>query len=98
MEGRVKPDMINRPPHYVATAIEPIDVIEEWGLGFHLGQVIKYIARHGRKGDALMDLRKAKFYLDRAIMRLEDKPAKVPITKGWKPPARIPKSRKQEKP
>ena len=93
---KAKPDMICAPPHYTATAIEPIDVIEEWGLGFHLGQVIKYIARHGRKGDALEDLRKAKFYLDRAVMRFEDKPAKVPMT-AWKPPAKLPKSRKAER-
>jgi hypothetical protein len=61
------PDPVDNPPHYKGTAVEPIDAIEAWGLGFVLGNVIKYVARAGRKGDRLEDLRKAKFYLDRAI-------------------------------
>jgi hypothetical protein len=61
------PDIINHPAHYTHSAIEPIDVIEEWGLGFHLGQVIKYLARAGRKGPRLEDLLKAQFYLNRAV-------------------------------
>jgi hypothetical protein len=62
-------DEINRPPHYTATAVEPIGVIEAWGLGYHLGNVIKYIARAGRKGDAIQDLEKASWYLRREIDR-----------------------------
>lgn len=58
------------PPHYAELDPEPIDVIEGWGLGFYLAQVIKYVARAGRKGGPekyLEDLRKARWYLDRAI-------------------------------
>ena len=63
-------DSIDHPPHYTFAAIEPIDVIESWELGFHLGNVLKYVARAGRKGDKMEDLRKARWYLDREITRL----------------------------
>lgn len=61
------------PPHYAARRPEPITVIEGWGLGFHLGNSVKYIARAGTKPgeSALDDLRKARWYLDREIARLE---------------------------
>lgn len=61
--------MSDHPPHYAALSPEPIDVIEAWGLGFHLGNVLKYIARAGRKGPAIEDLEKARWYLDREIER-----------------------------
>jgi len=64
-------DTINHPPHYTFSAIEVIDVIEAWELGFHLGNVVKYVARAGRKGSMLDDLKKARWYLDREIGRLE---------------------------
>ncbi len=62
---------INHPAHYTFSDIEPITVIEAWQLGFHLGNVVKYIARAGRKGNRLDDLKKARWYLDREIGRLE---------------------------
>ena len=65
-------DPIVRPAHYTFSAIEPIDVIEAWQLGFHLGNVLKYIARAGRKGSKLSDLRKARWYLDREIKRMNE--------------------------
>ena len=55
------------PPHYTYSKIETIEVIEAWGLGYRLGNVIKYISRAGRKGDRLEDLRKALWYLEREI-------------------------------
>ncbi len=64
-------DIINHPPHYTASTVEPIDVIEAWGLGFCLGNAVKYIARHLHKGTALTDLKKARWYLDREIARME---------------------------
>lgn len=64
-------DPINHPKHYTLD-VEPIDVIEAWRLGFHLGNVVKYIARAGRKTeDPTEDLKKARWYLDRYIQRLE---------------------------
>jgi hypothetical protein len=64
-------EAIDHPPHYTFGAIEVIDAIEAWGLGFHLGNVVKYVARAAHKGDQLADLKKARWYLDRAIGRLE---------------------------
>jgi hypothetical protein len=56
------------PSHYKDLDPEPIDVIEGWGLGFNLGNVVKYVARAGRKTpDALEDLKKAHWYLGRHI-------------------------------
>lgn len=63
---------VNHPPHYNAGRFEVIDVIEDWRLGFHLGNAVKYIARAEHKGSALEDLRKARWYLDREITRREE--------------------------
>ena len=63
-------DPIQRPAHYTFSTIEPIAAIEAWQLGFHLGCVVKYVCRAGRKGSKLEDLRKARWYLDREIARL----------------------------
>lgn len=65
------PDPVNKPQHYTFGRFEVIDVIEDWQLGFHTGNVVKYIARAKHKGNELEDLRKARWYLDRAIKRLE---------------------------
>lgn len=63
-------DKVN-PAHYKTPAgIESIDVIEAFGLGFHLGNVAKYILRAGKKGtrhDMLTDLCKARWYINREI-------------------------------
>lgn len=60
-------NVIDHPSHYNRGKIEVIDFIEDQGLSFHLGNVIKYIARAGSKGDKLEDLKKARWYLDRYI-------------------------------
>ena len=67
-------DLVNHPSHYGGkdNIYEAIKVIEAWQLGFCLGNTIKYISRAGKKGDALQDLEKAKFYLDREINKLKD--------------------------
>ena len=64
-------DNINHPPHYTKGKIEPIEVIEDWGLGYCDGAALKYIARYKRKGDPLSDLKKARWYIDRLISGLE---------------------------
>ena len=66
-------DMVNHPPHYTDGGIETIDFIEAKKLPYHLGNVVKYISRAGKKGDALDCLKKAKWYLDRYINLLESK-------------------------
>lgn len=62
--------LITNPPHYTYSSIEPINVIEAWELRFHLGCVVKYICRAGRKGNRIDDLKKARWYLNREIERL----------------------------
>ena len=65
-------DPINRPSHYAeGRNHEPIDVIEDWRLSYRLGNTVKYISRAGRKQDAVEDLKKARWYLDREIAALE---------------------------
>ena len=67
MYGDIKHDAVNHPSHYTRGKIEVIDFIEDQQLPYHLGNVIKYIARAGYKGDKLEDLKKARWYLDRYI-------------------------------
>lgn len=68
---------IDHPAHYNMGKIEVIDAIEDWQLDFCLGNAVKYIARAKHKGSELEDLKKARWYLDRAIQRLEGTPALV---------------------
>jgi hypothetical protein len=62
---------VDHPDHYQSDRYECIDVIESLGLGsgFSIGSAIKYLWRAGRKGDAVEDLEKARWYLDREIAR-----------------------------
>ncbi len=48
-----------------------IDFITDYGLNFNRGNVIKYIARAGKKADDLSDLRKALDYINREIETIE---------------------------
>ncbi len=67
-------EAVNHPDHYggADNPYEVIKVIEAWKLGFHLGNVIKYIGRAPHKGVQLEDLKKARWYLDRVIEKAED--------------------------
>jgi hypothetical protein len=62
-------ETVDHPPHYggADNPYEAIKVIEAWDLGFQLGNAVKYIARAGKKGDELEDLKKAAWYLQRQI-------------------------------
>ena len=63
-----KPDIVHNPAHYTeGRRFEPIDVIEDWELPFHLGNALKYISRAGRKDASLtrQDISKAIWYLER---------------------------------
>lgn len=75
VRAKAKPEAINHPAHYggADNVYEAIKVIDAWGLGFSLGNAVKYIARAGRKGDRLEDLEKARFYLDHEIALAEGK-------------------------
>lgn len=71
-EEHKKPETVDHPAHYAeGRKYEPIDVIEDWELGFCLGNALKYISRAGRKEDYLNDLLKAKWYLEREIKKVK---------------------------
>lgn len=72
--GKNASDMVNAPPHYRAhpSGVECIQITEH--MNFCLGNAIKYIWRAGLKSkDPVEDLKKAKFYIEREIQRLEPK-------------------------
>lgn len=64
---------IDHPQHYGGedNPYEAIKVIEAWNLDFALGNVVKYINRAGKKGSKLEDLKKAQWYMNRAIEQAE---------------------------
>lgn len=66
-------EAVDHPAHYggVDNPYEAIKVIEAWGLGFCLGNTVKYIARAEHKGATVEDLKKARWYLDREISSRE---------------------------
>jgi hypothetical protein len=61
-------DAVN-PSHYQAGQLQAIDVIDNWQLGFNLGNVVKYVLRAGKKdgADYRTDLEKALWYLQREL-------------------------------
>lgn len=73
MDTPIKKEAVNHPNHYGGqdNPYETIKVIEFWDLGFHLGNVVKYISRAGKKDDTIQELEKARWYLDREINRLK---------------------------
>lgn len=64
-----KTDNVNHPAHYKVGGIETIDFIEAKNLSYHLGNVVKYIARADSKGNREEDLLKARWYLNREIAK-----------------------------
>lgn len=69
-------DNVNHPKHYTSGKIEVIKIIEdqltyEEYRGYIKGQVIKYITRERYK-NGLEDLKKARWYLDRLIKKMEN--------------------------
>lgn len=60
---------VEHPSHYTnhPSGVECLDVTEH--MNFNLGNVVKYVWRCDEKGNALEDLKKARFYLDREIRR-----------------------------
>ena len=74
-------DTVNSPSHYNQTKIEAIDIIEDVTAGYqsnvkyHIGNAIKYLIRAPFKNNTVEDLKKAAWYIQRAIEKLgvEDK-------------------------
>lgn len=71
-------DQVDHPAHYNAhpSGVECIDVAQHYN--FNLGNALKYIWRAGLKGELLEDLKKARWYLDREIQRIEKRGAAAP--------------------
>lgn len=65
--GQQQTDVVNHPPHYTAhpSGVECIEITEH--MSFTLGNAVKYIWRADLKNDAIEDLRKAIFYLEREV-------------------------------
>ena len=69
----VKPDAVQvGGDHYKDNSIQVWDAIHDWNLGYFSGNVVKYVARHTKKG-GLEDLKKARHYLDKLIAVWEAK-------------------------
>ena len=66
-----KVDQVNHPDHYtwMKNGVEVIDITSQFS--FTLGNALKYIMRAGHKGNALADLKKARWYIDYEIKRIE---------------------------
>lgn len=77
MSENFNKEQVNHPKHYGGedNTYEAIKVIDAWDLGFSLGNTVKYISRAGKKdpNKELEDLRKAKWYLEHHISKLEEK-------------------------
>lgn len=57
--------------HYKKSKIEAIDVIEDWNLGFCLGNAVKYIGRCEHKGTKKQDLEKVIWYVQWELKKYE---------------------------
>ena len=68
---RAYSELVNHPDHYNTGKIEVIDAIQDWGLDFIEGNVVKYVARSRHKSSRVGDLKKARWYLDYLIRQLE---------------------------
>lgn len=68
-----KGDNVNHPAHYTDGKIEVSDFIADKNMNFFRGNVLKYICRAGKKDPdkEIEDLKKAEWYLNREIDRLE---------------------------
>jgi Protein of unknwon function (DUF3310) len=67
---------VTHPKHYNSGKIEVIEAIEDWKLGFHLGNAVKYVARAGKKDPAkyVEDLQKAIWYIQRQLELQSENP------------------------
>ena len=71
-EQREEHDKVNHPTHYTK-GIETYKYIDSWSMDYPTGNVIKYVTRAAHKGTQLIDLKKARWYLNRLIEEVEQK-------------------------
>jgi len=64
-------DPVHHPSHYTShpSGVECIEVTEH--MNFCVGNAMKYLWRAGLKNDAIEDLEKAKWYIDRELQRIK---------------------------
>ena len=79
-------DAVNHPQHYTShpSGIECIQVTEH--MGFNLGNALKYIWRCDLKKDAVEDLKKARWYIDRELEKRQGEIAPEPPKAPKRPP------------
>lgn len=72
-------DPVNHPDHYTSRTMEAIDIIEmiidgeqNPKVAYNMSNVLKYLLRFRKKGKSTEDLKKAKWYLDRMIQKVEE--------------------------
>jgi hypothetical protein len=71
--GHIDMEAVNRPAHYTQGGVEVIDIIEQItkdyppAIAYHIGNILKYLARAPHKGAMQEDLAKANWYLTRAV-------------------------------
>ena len=67
-------EKVNHPDHYNSGQYEAIDVIDDagFGEGFCLGNALKYILRAKHKENYIEDIKKAKWYLEYLIQRIDN--------------------------
>jgi len=79
-------DAVNHPKHYTShpSGIECIQITEH--MGFNLGNALKYIWRADLKNDAIEDLKKARWYIDRELAKREtaSQPTMLDVLAGWR--------------
>lgn len=77
---------VSHPKHYNQGKFEVIEIIEDQGLGFHLGNAVKYICRAGKKDPSkvVVDLQKAVWYIERQIELYAKTPRKPNNMRGVK--------------
>ncbi len=69
-------DPVNHPSHYADGKIECIDAIDTvtasmpGELGYYTGTILKYVWRWNKK-NGVQDLKKARWYLNRLILKLD---------------------------
>ena len=65
-------ESVDHPDHYQGQGIEVIDIIDSFELDFYRGNIIKYILRADKKQNEIEDLKKAKWYIDKLIQKMEN--------------------------
>ncbi len=74
--SEVETDIVNKPPHYLFTnpATDVLDVMKECGFNMQdhfVASAIAYLCRCKKKGQYDKDLKKAQFYINKAVQHAE---------------------------